>query len=452
MNDSMDDPLCQLAAEVEQRGLGNATWAEQIVQLEEHIDVMATAATHGALRRRREVRSAGDLLRIVLVYAACDWSLRQLALWCVVLGVADCSRTALRKRLRQCGAWLTALVGALLRVPRGPQGAVRVRLLDTTTVTAPGEKGHSWRVHMAWDLATLQISDVTLTPTGQNDAELLGRFPLRRDEIVIADQGFSYAASLAPLLQGGYPCVVRSNWRSIRLEDAGGQPVNVVALMRTLAPRQCLERPVWVCHAGARYPMRLIIVGLPQASADRARQRIRDRLRKRGKTPTAETLLTAGCTLLLTNLPLVDWPAERLLELYRWRWHIEVYFKRLKSVLQLDHLRAKDLELARVYLLAKLLIALLVDGWVREVRAARPDWFQGLARPICLTALTQLFLSGLQHQLIGYFTLHHILQALPRLARFLLHSPRHRTSLLARALDRLSCLLPITAIWQLPLS
>lgn len=44
------------------------------------------------------------------------------------------------------------------------------------------------------------------------------------------------------------------------------------------------------------------------------------------------------------------------------RWQIECAFKRLKSLLDLDELRAFDSALAQTYLLAKLLGAILVDG------------------------------------------------------------------------------------------
>ena len=448
MDDSTDSVLSQLLVEVEACGLGTTTWQSLIAQLEKRINLEETARAQGAFKRWREVRSASDLLRLVLVYAGCDWSLREVGIWGTVLGLAALSKVAVRQRLLNCGAWLAQLIRALLIPATSPWADLRIRLLDTTTVTGPGTRGTDWRLHTSWDLGTLSMTDVEMTPTGQNDAETLGRFPLRHDEIVLADQGFSYAASLVPLLAGNYPFVVRSNWRSIRLEWEDGSRVEVVALMRTLAARQILERPVWVCHEGQRYRVRLIIGALPQAQADRARQRVHERLRKRGKTPTAETLLTAGCTLLLTNLPLVDWPAERVLAVYRWRWHIEVYFKRLKSLLHLDQVRARTPDLQRVYLLAKLLIALLVDQEVRAVQSAYPAWFHSSHRPVCMSALTHLFFHTFQHLLIGPLTPLRILLALLKLERYLRESPRKRAPLLICALQSLAQFPAVTSTWM----
>ncbi len=50
------------------------------------------------------------------------------------------------------------------------------------------------------------------------------------------------------------------------------------------------------------------------------------------------------------------------LELYRLRWQIALAFKRLKSLIHIDELRAFDPDLAQTYLLAKLLGAVLVDA------------------------------------------------------------------------------------------
>lgn len=51
---------------------------------------------------------------------------------------------------------------------------------------------------------------------------------------------------------------------------------------------------------------------------------------------------------------------EDIADLYRMRWQIEISFKRLKSLLSLNALRAKDPALARSYLRGKLNAAVLI--------------------------------------------------------------------------------------------
>jgi len=60
----------------------------------------------GAFVRCREIKSVGDLLRALLAYVLCVSSFRQLGSWAVLLGVANISETAWRKRLCNASTWL----------------------------------------------------------------------------------------------------------------------------------------------------------------------------------------------------------------------------------------------------------------------------------------------------------------------------------------------------------
>ena len=51
-------------------------WATVLQMLPESLDLEATAKETKALLRKRKIKKAGDLLRLVLAYAVCDWSLR----------------------------------------------------------------------------------------------------------------------------------------------------------------------------------------------------------------------------------------------------------------------------------------------------------------------------------------------------------------------------------------
>ena len=64
---------------------------------------------------------------------------------------------------------------------------------------------------------------------------------------------------------------------------------------------------------------------------------------------------------ILTILKREKWEAEKVLELYKYRWQIELLFKRLKSLMRLDNTRAQSDKLCRVYYLSKMLGALLVE-------------------------------------------------------------------------------------------
>ena len=56
--------------------------------------------------------------------------------------------------------------------------------------------------------------------------------------------------------------------------------------------------------------------------------------------------------------------SQTLLELYRCRWQVELGFKRLKSLLQLGHLKKTDPQGAKAWLQGKLLIASLIEALI----------------------------------------------------------------------------------------
>src|SRR5688572_25078356 len=95
-----------------------------------------SAVRTGALTRRREVKSADDLLRLAMAYGFCGLSLRQTAAYAQTLGFASISDVALLKRLRQCDAWLGELLARKLAERAGvmPDGEFRLRIVDATNV------------------------------------------------------------------------------------------------------------------------------------------------------------------------------------------------------------------------------------------------------------------------------------------------------------------------------
>jgi hypothetical protein len=85
------------------------------------------------------------------------------------------------------------------------------------------------------------------------------------------------------------------------------------------------------------------------------------------------TLRFAEWVFIWTTVPLTILSTETIMALYRVRWPVELVIKRLKSILNIDQLRARKTGLlADLYLHGKLLYA-----WVVEKRTRRrwgADW------------------------------------------------------------------------------
>ena len=77
-----------------------------------------------------------------------------------------------------------------------------------------------------------------------------------------------------------------------------------------------------------------------------------------------ETREYAHYVAVFTTLPEVEMGAAEVLEYYRFRWQIELVFKRLKSLLAVGHLPKHDEQSARAWLYGKLFVALLTQKFI----------------------------------------------------------------------------------------
>lgn len=329
------------------------------------LDLEASAQAHKALQRRRAVKSGGDLLRLALSYVM-GLSLRGTAAWAELGAIALLSDVALLNRLRKAADWLGAIVAAILAermvlaAPAAAGAVLRLRLIDATMLTGPG--GGQWRLHVSYDLTGQRIAQVELTDAG--GAESLRRFACGPDEVAVIDRGYAKAGDLAHWRAQDGDFIVRTGWNALRLRQADETPFDLGALFDSLPEHGVGDVAVAVAvdRAGAQLvPLRLVVLALSDADAERNRERARKRAKKQGKAVQAMTLRAAGFVLLLTSLDAGRCAAQDVLAFYRLRWQIELAFKRLKSILHLDDLPAKDPDLVRSWIYAKLIIALLLE-------------------------------------------------------------------------------------------
>jgi IS4 transposase len=119
--------------------------------------------------------------------------------------------------------------------------------------------------------------------------------------------------------------------------------------------------------------MRLVIIKKPPAAAAKSRVKARRASQKNQRRTDPRTLAGADYVILLTSLKPEEFPIDLIAALYRLRWQIELAIKRLKSILHIDRLPAKNPQLARAWLYAHLLLALILDKISAELGAIPPS-------------------------------------------------------------------------------
>lgn len=313
-----------------------------------------------AMSRRREISNAADYLRLCMAYSICDMSLRQTAAWASATGLAELSDVAVLKRLRAAPEWLGSLVVEWL-YQHGLTHEVsdrKVRVVDATTVSKPGSDGTDWRLHVSMDLAERRIGQVELTDG--KEGERLERHSIVRDEIILGDRGYATAKGIAHVIESGGHVVIRARW-NLGLLAPSGTRFPLFPLLETLIPDEIGEWPVRLDYNGTQYSLRLVAIRKSAQATEKAQRELRREAKKKKRTLHHETLEAAQYILVITDMPPDQLSCKQVLELYQLRWQIELMFKRFKSILGFDLLRAKDKRLSQTYLLAKILGALVID-------------------------------------------------------------------------------------------
>src|SRR5712691_629105 len=355
-------------------------WPEVSARFPAGFDLEATARLRGAFTRVREIKNAETLLRLALAYGGLGMSLRETCAWAEVGGIANLSDPSLLERLCKAAPWLgdivTALIAEQAKVPAGRWAGYRLRALDGTSICQPGADRTTWRLHVGYDLATGQVDQLELTDV--HGAENLQRLSYRRGDIVLGDRYYARPRDLRPVIDAGADFIVRTGWDSLRLLQPDGEPFDLFAALAAQAEQ---EGEVQVrIHEGTTVAppqepliLRLVIRRKDPEQAEVEQKRLLKDAKKRGKQPDPRSLEAAKYILLLTSLPASTFSTADVLALYRFRWQIELAFKRMKSLAGLAGLPAKKPELAQAWIYARLIVALLAEQIAGKVPDSSPS-------------------------------------------------------------------------------
>ena len=334
----------------------------------------AKAGELGAVRRLRGFASVGSLLRVLLIHLADGCSLRETAVRASAGGLAAVSDVALLKRLRGCGAWFEWMARELaggMALPSAGDALLpgrRVRLVDGSSVCEPGATGSTWRLHYALNLHTLSCDEVHVSEASVGES--LTHFDIRAGDVIMADRGFAKRSGLRHVVQRKGDVVLRTGLTQLPLHDRRGRRLEMLPLLRKLAIGQAADWPARVQDDSGAVAVRVCAYKKTAAQTLAAQQAIQQEARKKQRKVQPQTLEAAGYVIVVTTL--AEPSAATIMEFYRRRWQIELAFKRLKSLLQLGHLKKFDKEGARAWLQGKLLVACLIEKLILTAERFSP--------------------------------------------------------------------------------
>lgn len=330
-------------------------------------DYRELAVKHGAIRTQYDdarVTNADDLLRLVLVHVGANLPLRQtVALFAESTGPVV-SPNCLHKRMRKAAPYLQSLVSAMTswtaECEPGRWNGYDLILVDGSSFSGRCPTGTDARIH-----AALRLSDLSIVHAHASDmsgGESLRRFQWQEGQLVIGDRGYCNAPGIVWAVEHGADVLVRLNRGAFPLEDERGNSIDVIVWARSLEDGEIAERPArgrcTLDGCVREVTGRLVATRLPADKIEEARKRVR---KEQGAAVTEETLEMAAYLVLFTTAPKTRLPAARCIEAYRWRWQIELLFKRWKSICGYDRLPNERTDTVLSWLSAKILLGLIVE-------------------------------------------------------------------------------------------
>lgn len=324
-----------------------------------------SAIQNKAIIRKREVKSASDLLRLLFGYSILGLSLQDISVWALQTGIAKISDVGLLKRFQKSVSWLRSLISHKLlektSFKASANNSLRIRIFDASLMNRPGSKGSDLRLHAGIDLRRLQVDHLELTSFKKGES--LTNFTFNSGDVALCDRGYSHRRGVFHVVNSGADVIVRMCWQNFPLQYPNGKEFDLFSELRKLKKMCYCDIPVET-RAEVEIPAisgRVIAIRKDPESAERARRKANRDAKKKGKQVKKETLEACDYTFIFTTLGESIISAEEVLELYRFRWQIELFFKRLKSILDFDVIKAKSDQLCEALLLSKLLALLIIE-------------------------------------------------------------------------------------------
>ena len=326
------------------------------------------AKRHKVLKGMRKDKNPEHFLRALLIHLGSGCSLRETSVRLRQANIVDISDVALLKRLRKSKDYLHALCKSLLFESGKPERRIRgreFRLFDSTVIEEQGPTGSLWRIHYSIRFPSLRCDFLKLTPVkGHGNTESFLQYPLNKGDYILADRGYSKAKDIHyASLEGARVCI-RVNYQSLKLNDLNGNKFPLLERLEEALPEagNTGEWDVLVPGKnGEAVPGRICALKKTAVSAERAQKKAKKRAAKDGAKIKEDTLRFAKYVVLFTTFPKVDFSTEEVLEGYRFRWQIELIFKRFKQIASLGHLPKKDNTSIEAWVYGKLFVAILTQ-------------------------------------------------------------------------------------------
>lgn len=260
------------------------------------------------------------------------------------------------------------------------QSFERVFLEDSTCITLPkmlfpffpgtvNQKGasSSARIQLRLELKSGNYSNLDLQGYRDNDQKFASNIihKIKPGDLIIRDLGYYNLSILQLVINMEAFFLSRFRYNTLVFDAQNGHQIDLAKKLKKLRRRgiSVLDQQVLV-GSKDQVRMRIIAIKTPQAVEQQRKRKMRkDRIE--GHSDAYWEMV--GWTILITNVGNELWSPKEVLQVYGYRWHIEIVFKCWKSKFNFTKLfkNKNSMTPSRVYISFYLLLVWLTLFFVR---------------------------------------------------------------------------------------
>ena len=328
----------------------------------------AASKETGAMRRTGKVISkASDLMWLMLTHLSQGQTLTNMSALCEAVGIGRLSDVGFMNRLINCNEWfkwiLQQLSPASVAEYVKPRGLDKYRILavDASDVNSGVSKfSKSWHLHFAFEIFTLTSHEYKITDN--KTGETLLNFTASKGDLFLADRVYVSKKGISHCLINEADFNIRLRSDAFLMYTESGEKADLLKLVSEAGTNEGIDIPVCVDLSNyglGMKNMRVCAIKKSEQDIEKAMKRIDSKSRQHKKISDSAKQFNEYIAVI-TSLP-YSVSADDVLSAYRYRWQIELYFKRLKSLLGMGEVPKKRAECMEAWLNGKMVLALLFE-------------------------------------------------------------------------------------------
>ena len=318
----------------------------------------------GIIQRQREIKTPEDLMLLSLFHLVNGCTLLEISEIGRLAKIGEFSDVAFMNRFAKCAEWFTwiseQLTRGIVANYRKPTFLDQYRAIafDASDVMEKGRSGQTYRFHYGIDI--FKMSSVTYKITKQEVGETLLNFELKRGDLAIGDRVYGTENGIIHCVGSQADYLLRLRTNCFAIYDDHGDKIDMLSKLGDLDYEESTDFSGCI-HSGKTYtPVRICAKRKPKEACEAALKKLRRRASKKQMQLSEKTEQFNEYIVIATSLT-DEATADDILEAYRYRWQVECYFKRLKSIMGFGDLPKKCENSSLSWLNGKIMVALMIE-------------------------------------------------------------------------------------------